>query len=152
MHKNIRIGRIWKVLCFLVYLFFFFPITFWVFLDTSQYIFWYIEPLFSSFYLLNICVDLLKSSSTHPLIPPNRPKSSCMHFIYFSCISFFSLCVHSIWFSCFSCRSMVPCSSRSFYVSFQSVFGQVFWLFMSFDNCVKKGGEIWDLNAIPQGK
>ena len=68
----------------------------------------------------------------------HRSNSSCMHFIYFSCIAFFSLCVHSILLSCFSCRSMVPCSSRSFYVNFLSISGQVFWLFMSFDNRVKK--------------
>ena len=131
---------------------------FWIFLNSSQYIVWYIEPIFSSFYLLNTCVDLLKSSSTNPSIPPNRPKSSCMHFIYFSCIAFFSLCVHSIWFSCFSCRSMIPCSPHSFYVSFQSVFGQVFFTFyVLWQLCQKRGrnlrfechssGEVIDLGG-----
>ena len=114
----------------------------------------YIEPLFSTFYLLNTYVDLLKSSSTCPSIPPNRLNSSCMHFIYFSCFAFFfnSICVHSILFSCFSCRSMVPCSPRSLYVSFLSIFGQVFLAFYALWQSCQKGGEIWDLNVIPQGE
>ena len=42
----------------------------------------YIEPHFSSFYLLDTCVNLSKSSLTHPSIPPDRSNSSCMHFIF----------------------------------------------------------------------
>ena len=34
---------------------------------------------------------------------------------------------------------MVPCSPYSLYFSFLSVLGKVFWLFMPFDNRVKKG-------------
>ena len=67
------------------------------------------------------------------------------------CIFFFSVCVHSILLSRSSCSSIVPCSPCSLYVSFLSVSDKVFWLSMPFDHRVK-GGEIWDLNAIPQGK
>ena len=59
-----------------------------------------------------------------------------MHFISFSCFAFFySLCVHGILLSCFSCSlfSLFPLCQ------FLSVSGQVFWLSMPFNNCVKNG-------------
>ena len=78
----------------------------------------YIEPLFSTFCLLDTSVDLSKSSSTHPSIPPDRLNSSCMHFIYFWVLHFFySLYVHSILLSSSSC---------SLYVSFMFVSDQFF--------------------------
>ena len=61
-----------------------------------------------------------------------------------ACISFFFI-LHFFPFvsitSCFSfsCRSMVPCSPRSLYVSFLSVSCHVFWLLMPCDNRVKTG-------------
>ena len=60
----------------------------------------------------------------------------CMHFL-FLCFAFFFFVSIAPCFS-FSCRSMVPCSPHSLYISFLSVFGQVFWHFMPFDNRVKK--------------
>ena len=67
----------------------------------------------------------------------NQSRYPCMHFI-FLCFAFFSFVSITSCFS-FSCRSMVPCSPRSLYISFLSVSSQVFWPFMPFDNRVKKG-------------
>ena len=62
-----------------------------------------------------------------------------MNFIFFFVLHFFSFVSIASFFFFFSCRSMVPCSPYSLYFSFLSVLGQVFWLFMPFDNRVKKG-------------
>ena len=100
----------------------------WYHLDISSYFSippQYIKPHFSSFCLLDTNVNLSKSSSTHPSIPPNKLKSSCMHFILFVMFCIFFIPFVSIA-SCFSCRSMVPCSPHSLYVSFPSISGQVF--------------------------
>ena len=101
---------------------------------------WYIELIFSYFYLLNTCVDLSKSSwhDPHYLLIDRAPLAcfSCVIHIFHFCCPFY---VHSILFSCFSYWSMVPCSPCSLCVSFLFVYGQVFLLSMPFDNCVKKG-------------
>ena len=74
---------------------------------------------------------LLDSCPT-PLDPSRSPCfSHGLHvsLIFVSIASYFS----------FSCRSMVPCSPCSLFVSFLSISCQVFWLFIPFDNRVKKG-------------
>ena len=80
-----------------------------------------------------ICRRLLCLTPVSPSL--NRSRSSCMH--YFSHVLHILITFVSI-VSCFSfsCRSMVPCSF-SFYALWQSC---------------QKGGEIWELNVIPQGK
>ena len=70
---------------------------------------------------------------------------------FFSLFCIFFLCVHSIFFFSFSCRSMVPCSPYSLYFSFLSVLGQVFWLFMPFDNRVKKGENFENWMSLLRG-
>ena len=57
---------------------------------------------------------------------------------FFFVLHFFSFVSNASCFS-FSCWSMVPCSPRSLYISFLFISGHVFWLFMPFDNRVKKG-------------
>ena len=80
-------------------------------------------------------VDVYFSRHLSRHLSIHRVSLACISFFLF-CIFF--LCVHSILFF-FSCRSMVPCPPHSLYVSFLSVSYLVFWLFMPFDNRVKKG-------------
>ena len=112
---------------------------------------WYIELIFSYFYLLNTCVDLSKSSwhDPHYLLIDRAPLAcfSCVIHIFHFCCPF---CVHSILFSCFSYWSMVPCSSCSLCVSFCLSMVK-FFDFLCHLTIVSKRGEIWDLNVIPQG-
>ena len=71
------------------------------------------------------------------LTPPRSIKIP-LHAFHFFCFAFFSFVSIASCFS-FSCRSIVPFSPRSLYISFLSVSGQVFWPFMPFDNHVKNG-------------
>ena len=82
----------------------------------------------------SIEVGFISIDSRHLL---NQLRYPCMCFI-FLCFAFFSFVSIASCFS-FSCKSMVPCSPRSFYICFLFVFSQVFWHFMPFDNRVKKG-------------
>ena len=61
-----------------------------------------------------ICRRLLYSTPVSP--PLNRSRFLCMHYI-FLCFAFFFFVSIASRFS-FSCRSMVPCSPHSLYVSF----------------------------------
>ena len=75
----------------------------------------YIEPHFSSFYLLDTCVNLSKSSLTHPSITPDRSNSSCMHFIF--------IFLHVFHF-------LFPlCPQHLVFMFFLQVYGSLFSLF-----------------------
>ena len=71
-----------------------------------------------------------------------------------ACIIFHMFCIFLIIFVSiassfsFSCRSMVPCSPCSLYVSFLFVSVMSFG-FLCHLTIVSKGGEIWELNVIP---
>ena len=91
--------------------------------------------------LLNSYLDPLKSYCGHLSTPP-RLIEIPLHAFHFSFVLLFFFPFVSIA-SCFSfsCRSIVPCSPYSLYVSFLFVSCQVFWSFMPFHNRVKKGGK-----------
>ena len=135
---------IWVAILLLSHLMFFSPLKnlFSASLIVSRQISLSIEPKSCALYLLDISltdsrsieVGFFSIDSRHLL---NRSRYPWMHLI-FLCFAFFSFVSITSCFS-FSCRSMVPRSPRSLYISFLSVSGQVFWPFMPFDNRVKKG-------------
>ena len=68
-----------------------------------------------------------------------------MHFI-FLCFAFFSFMSIASCFS-FSCRSIVPCSPRSLYISFLFVSGQVFLAFYALWQLCQKVGDFFRIEC-----
>ena len=73
----------------------------------------------------------------------------CMHFI-FLCFAFFFFVSISSCFS-FSCRSIVPCSPHSLYISFLSVFGEVFFGLLCPLTIMSKRGRILRIECHSSG-
>ena len=105
---------------------------------------WWIDrDLFS---LLLICpstdprqLHLLTTIMLDTCLAISQSIKILLHALFFTCFAYFFIIFMSI-VSCFSfsCRSMVPYSfSFSFFALWQSC---------------QKGGEIWELNVIPQGE
>ena len=119
--------------------------TFTIYWNISRYLLilvWSISKIFLGFFLLNSCVDLSRYSR-HLTRFLSRVWASLLafHMCFMFCICC-PHCVNSISFLCFSCWFMVPSFPCSLYVSFLSVFGQVFWLLWPLTIVVKRGRKL----------